>query len=120
MAFVEGFEESRAHIARVADGQIIVSSDPIGRRFLGAKLAWSRDGSFIAATIREGQFLETDVVLLDASNLSVVVKLPCSPFAQDLLFLPDNKSLAFGGVNNRIKVMQLDDMFRNGRPAALN
>ncbi|MBL8576290.1 MAG: WD40 repeat domain-containing protein [Mesorhizobium sp.] len=42
MAFVEGFEESRAHIARVADGQIIASSELIGRRFLGSKLAWKQ------------------------------------------------------------------------------
>jgi hypothetical protein len=120
MGFVEGYEERRVHVARVADGQIVASSRPIGRRHLEGQLAWSTDSRFIAATVREGHLLETHLVLLDAESLSILARLPCSPFSQDLLFLPHGKSLAFGGINNRCKVMPLDELFRRGRLGALN
>lgn len=83
-------------------------------------MAWSGDGRFIAATIREGRLLETNLVLFDASDLSVLAKLPCSPFAQDLLFLPHGKLLAFGGVDNRCKMIPLDELIQSGRAGALN
>jgi WD40 repeat protein len=90
--FIQKFDERRVHIAQTSDGRVLTSSIPLEAVGTGSELAWSGDGGHVA-TVSGRMF-----VLLRASDLAVVGRVPCRHPAS-MAFLPGGDEMVLGSWN---------------------
>ncbi len=93
--------ERRVHIAQTSDGQILTSSIPLEQGGTGSELAWSTDGSYVAA-VSKRMF-----VLFRSSDLAIVGQIPCQ-YPSSVAFLPNGEDIVLGSWNTTI-ITKLSD-----------